>query len=762
MSTGTPARLSSFHPLSWPLWLKYVVAIAVALAVLSIPAFIFVRTGVFEIGEQSAQAFVTEIGVKHAAAVNNAFVQARGTLDTFVNDDDNTLLMTGFLLRGVNTTSQTYLPQPTQTDIADLFRNNLLNPASASFDSIRLLDRNGQVLITANVTASSFTHSDNSQSAAYLAIKSAELQGQSRAVAITNGSAPVVDVVNTITWRDGSPLGYVVGTLNDARIFFNNMRLDDSTDNYSAYSFLTTAQGVLFAPPAVRERALLANQSSGVTRALAGQSGAMTYAANDNIQYVGYYTPLGGTPFSLVTQAPLSVVYDNARNFFQVRVFIVGAGVVGLLILLALILSQLTAPPLNRLRRATQALSDGNFDYEVPDAKRGDEIGMLAASFVNMRDQVRTLIDDLENRVAARTRDISATQDISRFAATQRDLQTLMDRVVDLIVERFANIYHAQIFLLDEDGRDAVLRASTGDVGKQLLSRGHRLGIGSLSVIGQVTQQGRLIVARDAAVSQIHRRNEFLPETRAELAIPLRVGERVIGALDVQSKIRDTFEEDQISVLQTMADQIAVAIQNALLYEESLRRFAEIEANNRNATRHAWQEFIRDQRLDAIIKDAGFPTEADVSDLRRAAIKRAEPVIGKITSRNTIPIAIPVQLRGQVLGAVEWEIPVQTLSEEKLELAKELANRLALSLDNARLFQESQRATERERLVNNIAAKLTAQTTINDILQTAVREVGQALRAPEVSIHLRGGSNGNGNGNGHSNGNGNGVSHDEH
>src|SRR6185503_20209515 len=120
----------------------------------------------------------------------------------------------------------------------------------------------------------------------------------------------------------------------------------------------------------------------------------------------------------------------------------------------------------------------------------------------------------------------------------------------------------------------------------------------------------------------IHRRNEFLPDTRAELAIPLRVGDTIIGALDVQSKIRDTFEEDQLNVLQTMADQIAVAIQNALLYEESLRRFDEIEASNRESTRRAWQEFIHDQRMDAIIKDAGFPTDMDVSDLRRAAIKR--------------------------------------------------------------------------------------------------------------------------------------------
>jgi GAF domain-containing protein len=264
------------------------------------------------------------------------------------------------------------------------------------------------------------------------------------------------------------------------------------------------------------------------------------------------------------------------------------------------------------------------------------------------------------------------------------------------------------------------------------------------------------MVARDAAASQIHRRNEFLPETLAELAIPLRVGETVIGALDVQSPIRDAFDDDQIAVLQTMADQIAVAIQNALLYQESVQRVAEIESSNREATRRAWQEFIHDQRLDTLTSEAGYATNEDISELRQTAVARGELVVGAVTSRNTVPVAAPVILRGQVLGAVEWELPMQSLSEEKLELAKELASRLALSLDNARLFQESQRATERERLVNSIAAKLTAQTTINDILHTAVREVGQALRAPQVTIQLRNanssnepttpmnGSNGNG------------------
>ncbi len=737
-------RLSPLHPLSWPLWIKYLVGIAIGLLIIAIPTYIFVRAGVYDVTEQNAQAYVSQIGIRHASAINEAVVQARDLLNTFSTDNASTQVLIGYLLRDVHTTSQVYLPHATQQDVADVFRSGLLNPAAALFDGVRLIDRNGNGQVNTTVAESTFNRADETTSPAYLAIRGAQLQSQSTAVAVSGTATPVVELVTTIYWRDGTPIGYVVATLNNGRIFFNNMRIDNPT--YTAYTFLTSPQGVVLASPAVRARAQAADKSPAITRSLDGQTGVDTYSASDNLRYIGYYTPIGGTPLVLVTQAPSSAVETSALSYFQVRAFAVIVGVAVLLVLLALLLNQLTAPPLHRLREATQALSDGNFDVAVPDARRGDEIGLLASSFVNMRDQVRALIDDLETRVAARTRDISATQDISRYAATQRDLQTLMVHVVDLIVERFPNIYHAQIFLVDEDGRDAVLRASTGEVGKQLLMRGHRLGIGSLSVIGQVTQQGRLIVARDAAVSQIHRRNEFLPETRAEVAIPLRVGERVIGALDVQSRIRDAFEEDQINVLQTMADQIAVAIENAQLYEEAMRRMGETEKGNRESTRRAWREFIHDQRMESIVKEAGFPTALDISDLHDAAISRGEPVIGKITERSTIPVAIPVMLRGQVLGTVEWELPAQMLSEEKLELAKELANRLALSLDNARLFQESQRATERERLVNSIAAKLTEQTTINDILQTAVRDVGQALRAPQVSIRLRGSDGNNGNG----------------
>jgi GAF domain-containing protein len=298
-----------------------------------------------------------------------------------------------------------------------------------------------------------------------------------------------------------------------------------------------------------------------------------------------------------------------------------------------------------------------------------------------------------------------------------------------------------------------VLRASTGDVGKRLLGRGHRLAVGSVSVIGQTTDQGQVVVARDTASSRVHKPNELLPDTLAELAIPLRVGTTIIGALDVQSKLSDTFTQDQINVLQTMADQIAIAIENARLYQESLTRLDELERARRTSSTNAWRDLMTAQRARKLQSEAGVRTSnRDMSELRRAALETGKPVVGEPTERKTIPIAVPIRLLDQILGAVEWELPQDGFDNNKVQLAQELTDRLAVSLENARLFHESQRATERERLVNDIAARLTSQTDIDQILQTAVREVGQALRSPQVSIRLNrlNGSDGtNGSTNGH-------------
>ncbi|HRF96833.1 MAG TPA: GAF domain-containing protein, partial [Aggregatilineales bacterium] len=271
-------------------------------------------------------------------------------------------------------------------------------------------------------------------------------------------------------------------------------------------------------------------------------------------------------------------------------------------------------------------------------------------------EQIQVLLSDLQERIAARVRDLQATQEVSRFAAIQREPQALMDRVVELIIEVFPNIYHAQIFLLDDDEQFAILRASTGEAGRNLLARGHRLQVGSQSVIGRCTDESRVVIARDTLESEVHRKNEFLLETRAELAIPLKIGEKIIGALDVQSKFRDSFNEEQVNILQTMSDQIAIAIENTRLYQESLRRLEELTISNRVATRGTWVEYMNYRREATLSSQfsMGSGTPQD-THLRDSVLQQGVAIIGQVTPHNTIPFAIPIQLRGQTLGAVEWE-----------------------------------------------------------------------------------------------------------
>jgi len=748
-------RANRFFLSSWPIWVKLLVGFSVALALLSLPAFVWMRSGVEDVAVQNARTFLSGIGTEQKQAIESALTNARSEMRAFLNNPENERILVGLLLGTRNTGVSLNLPQVDAADMVPLFRQTLLNLTTSPFESIRVLDRSGQVLAQVSANSTAISSADESNSPAYRAATAALLQGQTQSLAVSSRGVGVIEMTLVVQWRDGTPIGFLVARLSNARIVFNNVRIPANDNPFGAFSFLTTAvtttTSVLIAPNADLQRANETDESVAVDRGLAGQTGTELYLLRegDQTEYIGYYAPILGTPFTLIVQTPSENAYSYTLGYFSVRGFVVAVGVVTLIAVLVLLFNGMIVPPINRLRRATQALRDGDFDLPVTDTARGDEIGALATSFVTMRDQVRGLIADLEQRVESRSRDIAATQEISRFAATQRDLQLLLDRVVSLIIESFPNIYHAQIFLNDGENQWAVLRASTGEPGRQLLSRGHRLAVGSVSVIGQVTQQGRLVVARDTAVSQVHRRNEFLPDTRAELAIPLRVGDQIIGALDVQSKQRDAFAEDQVSVLTTMADQIAVAIQNARLYEDSIRRVAEIEDINRQATLRAWQDYMRDQRATALVQEAGTGTSLDMSPLRQQALLTGEVAMGRVTERSTVPIAVPIKLRGQTLGSVEWEIPVTNFGEDRLELAKALADRLALSLDNARLFQESTRATERERLVNNIAAKLTAQNNINDILQTAVREVGQALRAPQVSINLRRSANGS-----HENGNG--------
>jgi len=615
----------------------------------------------------------------------------------------------------------------------------LLNAGESLFHDVLILDSNGIVVASAGdlLPGEAFPGQDNSGSVAYtqiLAEQSSDSSTDQIIVVQDNVDRPI-QFVNQVTLRSSdNVIGYVVASLDiDSTL---NVVLTFDDDVYPAYSFLLSGNGTIITPGTYREQAEAARNSTAVNRAFSLQTG-FDFVRQENgsgAEVASYFAPVG-EQFALLTQVSTAEIRQQRQQYLSSLLFPVLVGMIVLGTVMALFSRHLTEP-LEGLQRAMQAFSVGVFDTPVPAAERGDEIGEVARSFMDMRQQTSNLIEDLERRIERRSRDMETTQEISRFAATQRDLQLLMEDVVDLIVDRFGNIYHAQIFLIDNDERFAVLRASTGTPGRELLSRGHRIAVGSVSVVGQAAAQNDVVVARDTANSEVHRPNEHLLETRAELALPLRLGDRVIGVLDVQSKESATFDSEQTKVLKSMANQLAIAIENTRLYQESIQRLRSLQVQSRDETKRAWTEYMYDNRTQRLVQQAGTPTNADFNALRQRAIDTNAPAIGEPTDRDTVPVAVPLRLRGDVIGAIAYELPSKVYAPDNIQLAEELAERLSLSLDNKRLVEQSRRATERERLVNDISAKLTTQTDVNHILQTAVREVGQALRAPQVSIRL--------------------------
>lgn len=236
--------------------------------------------------------------------------------------------------------------------------------------------------------------------------------------------------------------------------------------------------------------------------------------------------------------------------------------------LLARILSHQIIGPVLALTHAADEIAKGKSGARAKILSQ-DEIGLAAKTFNTMANQREELLSHLEERVIQRTSQLETAAKVASEASAMRDLQRLLDSTTHLLVKRFSDIYHAQIFLINQQGVGdwAILRASTGEAGQKLLQRQHRLQVGSRSVVGQVTATGRYILARTLDKATVHRANDLLPLTTSELALPMKREGRVIGALDVQSQNPLAFDEDDVSVLQTLADQLTIAVENARLFQ---------------------------------------------------------------------------------------------------------------------------------------------------------------------------------------------------
>jgi GAF domain-containing protein len=345
------------------------------------------------------------------------------------------------------------------------------------------------------------------------------------------------------------------------------------------------------------------------------------------------------------------------------------------------------------------------------------------------------------------------TSQVSQRISRRMALDQVLDNAVEQIRYSYPYIYHAQIFLLDDRNETAKLVASTGPVGRMLLERQHSLPVGSASVIGRVTSKGEAIIARANSAEGVHKRNEFLPDTLFEAAFPLRLGDEIIGALDMQSKVADPFDDEVVPIFQSLADQLAIAIDNARLFEETERRLQEnqklveqmrrsneeVERLNQQLTGRFWQEYLRERK-----RDVGV--EVDFDQRSRQADPLWTPTLRDAARYNHLVqqkqdgaqvIAMPLRVRGQVIGAMEFELDeAGNLAPEDLNLLEEVSEQLGLAAETSRLFESSQRAAQREALVNEIATRLQSSNNVEMTLTEAARSLKNTLKANRVAIRL--------------------------
>ena len=368
--------------------------------------------------------------------------------------------------------------------------------------------------------------------------------------------------------------------------------------------------------------------------------------------------------------------------------------------------------------------------------------------------------------------------EIARDISSSLDLDELLEKAVELIRSRF-DFYHAAIFLKDLPGESVVIREATGDAGAQLKRAGHKLGIGSKSVVGFVASQGEPLIVNDTARDTTYYANPLLPETRAEAALPLKVGDRIVGVLDVQSKQAYAFSDDNLRTLQILADQLAIAVVNSELFAETQEHLAQHRLLHHITTTAAsgttldealqsavngLQVTLGGDRVSILLADrekkmlevrAAVGYASDVFDLRvpigngitgwSAAHRRTLRVNNVLLDTRYIEgspntrseMAIPLLYRSELLGVLNVESEqLAAYAENDEELLGTLGGSLAAIIANARLLEQIRAQAERERVLFEISDKIRRTTDMETILTTTVSELTRAVGASSAKIRL--------------------------
>ncbi len=456
--------------------------------------------------------------------------------------------------------------------------------------------------------------------------------------------------------------------------------------------------------------AALANDEI-VPTALMGIDGSGTWTDYRGHRVIGAYLWIEPLQMSLIIKQDLDEALAASRENLQANLRL-GALMILLAVLVGVVFSRAIAGPLIALSETAERLSRGDLEAQAPPT-RILEFQQVGRSLGHMTQRLKTLLDQQEEIIRARTRQLQITAQIGHAIAAETDLDRLLEVTITSIRDQLGH-YHAQVFLLDDLRQYAVLRASTGEAGRMLMESGHRLPVGSRSVIGQVTSLGQPVLASDTAHAEYWMPNPLLPDTRAEVAVPIRLGEQVIGALDVQSQHAEAFDQETIAALQTIADQLAVALRNAQLFEEKEGLISASVQLTQLLTRDGWDSYVAERSQPNA--PLGFTYDLiNVKSLDKASPGQPEG------GGNGQDLRLPIALRGEVIGDLEAALPPgETWSDEERELVGQVLDRVALALENARLFEQTQLSLQESTRLYQASRRIAAADSVSHLAEELV------------------------------------------
>lgn len=334
------------------------------------------------------------------------------------------------------------------------------------------------------------------------------------------------------------------------------------------------------------------------------------------------------------------------------------------------------------------------------------------------RHELEQRVDERTAGLVKKTDQLRAASYIARQIAEAENLEELLETVVRLVTDQF-DFYHAGIFLVNETGDEVILQAASSDGGKRMIEKGHSLKVGLQGIVGYAAAHNRPYIALDVGIDAVFFNNPDLPTTRSEMALPLSIRNRVVGVLDIQSDQPQAFTTDDTDVLQTLADQVAVAIENSRLLDEAQAALMQIEALTAVRTREAWDQVLKQRGYSYTFTPLGIRAGSAANNQDDKAFK------------------VPITLRGQKIGAISILKKDGTpWSKNDEELVHEVAYQAGLAVDNIRLLEEATQRAKQEQTVGELATRFSQSLDIDSLLQTAARELGRVPEVAEVSVFI--------------------------